>query len=821
MQAFEEFLQYKTRVPVRGAIMMNEAMDSVVLVKGWKKGANWSFPRGKINKDEDDLDCAIREVYEETGYDIKAAGLVPDAEDVHYIEMTMRDQQMRLYVFRNIPMDTHFEPRTRKEISKIQWYRLSDLPAFVKKKHPQNPNQDRVQAAQNANKFYMVAPFLKGLKQWVVKQKQKDAQRIASGTHFIPQPIIDDILTEEEPGTDNNISYFGGQSFINGRPQASMAGQSAAADRMADATAALKGLLKIQPPTQGLQTYDPNTSSVSRSTAAASTTGDALLAMLRGNPNPPGQLSVQSATMPQTPLDLTYSTAPTPRKPQHGHPRPPQFSALPPPPAFPFPAEPSPFPHNQINSQPFNNRPFNNQLFNHQTINARRPDLLTGVIAQQKALEDELQRRERSQQLLHPQPRPPPVQQAVFNGGTVHGPVMPQSLLQQTPASGASLPQITSNAQFPTVHGPILSSNAKQVPPKLTSHSLALLNAFKNRDDAARNAVASADLALQGFKQSASNLPPAATLAHGYDSLPVRTMPQMAPDTSARHVGAGGGKAPENEAHKSSLLDMFRQPAPLQPSQKAVLVATNGSSIAPTSSKADPSKESSPQNLLGLFEPKGSRSDRQAPNHAPKKGKGGTSALFDPKSMLARPSSSERGPQSGKSAGIPSEALPRLNGEHLPPGAITRIDSSIKGVDAQPKPFQPQILKRPDSSTASSANKSSIPFPANISTPTAQPQSTDRRPSQAPEHRQALLSLFGKSPASSSPMLSGPSNAGSNSERRDSLPSRGRVGSLASTTQTDLRSGSSTRRGSQAPMSPADKGFLLDFLNATVAKGAR
>ena len=109
--------------------MLNQALDAVVLVKGWKKGANWSFPRGKINKDEDDLDCAVREVYEETGYDIRAAGLVPETEEVKYIDIPMREQHIRLYVFRDIPMDTHFEPRTRKEISKIEWYRLSDLPA--------------------------------------------------------------------------------------------------------------------------------------------------------------------------------------------------------------------------------------------------------------------------------------------------------------------------------------------------------------------------------------------------------------------------------------------------------------------------------------------------------------------------------------------------------------------------------------------------------------------------------------------------------------------------------------------------------------------
>ena len=117
LAAYQEFLGYKTRVPVRGAILLNHDMDQVLLVKGWKKGASWSFPRGKINKDEKDLDCAIREVYEETGYDVKLAGLADDPESVKAIDVTMREQHMRLFVFRDVPEDTHFEPRTRKEIS--------------------------------------------------------------------------------------------------------------------------------------------------------------------------------------------------------------------------------------------------------------------------------------------------------------------------------------------------------------------------------------------------------------------------------------------------------------------------------------------------------------------------------------------------------------------------------------------------------------------------------------------------------------------------------------------------------------------------------
>ena len=174
-EAFERFLKYKTRVPVRGAILLNEAMDAVILVKGWKKNANWSFPRGKINKEEPDLACAVREVYEETGYDLEAAGLVGDGEDIKSIEVTMREQSLKLFVFRDVPTDTHFEPRTRKEISKIQWYKLSELPTIKKNKQQQEEKGEAL--ANNANKFYMVAPFLGHLKKWIAQQRKIDKSR--------------------------------------------------------------------------------------------------------------------------------------------------------------------------------------------------------------------------------------------------------------------------------------------------------------------------------------------------------------------------------------------------------------------------------------------------------------------------------------------------------------------------------------------------------------------------------------------------------------------------------------------------------------------
>lgn len=150
--------------------MLNQDMDQVVLVKGWKKSATWSFPRGKINKDEPDLDCAVREVFEETGHDLKEASRIADNQD--FVETTIRAQHIKLYIFPGVPMNTHFEPRTRKEISEIEWCKLSELPAMKRQERKQEGRGEDL--AINAKRFYMVAPFMAELKRWIAKQKSAE-----------------------------------------------------------------------------------------------------------------------------------------------------------------------------------------------------------------------------------------------------------------------------------------------------------------------------------------------------------------------------------------------------------------------------------------------------------------------------------------------------------------------------------------------------------------------------------------------------------------------------------------------------------------------
>ncbi|CAO2826040.1 unnamed protein product [Amaranthus hypochondriacus] len=151
---FKDFKSYKVRVPVTGAIILDQTYERCILVKGWK-GTSWSFPRGKKSKDEEDHACAVREVLEETGFDV--SGLLSKEE---YIEVIFGQQRVRLYIIAGVTDDTAFAPLTKKEISEIAWQRLDDL---------QPASDDVISHSVTGLKLYMVAPFLKSLKSWISK----------------------------------------------------------------------------------------------------------------------------------------------------------------------------------------------------------------------------------------------------------------------------------------------------------------------------------------------------------------------------------------------------------------------------------------------------------------------------------------------------------------------------------------------------------------------------------------------------------------------------------------------------------------------------
>ncbi|KAJ1986454.1 mRNA-decapping enzyme subunit 2 [Dimargaris cristalligena] len=187
-KAYQDFLNYKFQVPVCGAIILNPTLDRCLLVKGWAARSTWGFPRGKINQEEAEPTCAVREVLEETGFDIR-----PNLNTQEFIEMIVARQRVRLYIVPNVPEDTVFVPQTRKEISQIEWHTIRDLPMSRSKKsstgtrHPgrsQSPSfsPSETESEPTVNrKFYLIAPFIGPLQQWIARRRQgaKSGRRAA------------------------------------------------------------------------------------------------------------------------------------------------------------------------------------------------------------------------------------------------------------------------------------------------------------------------------------------------------------------------------------------------------------------------------------------------------------------------------------------------------------------------------------------------------------------------------------------------------------------------------------------------------------------
>ncbi|KAI4155379.1 MAG: hypothetical protein LQ340_001021 [Diploschistes diacapsis] len=829
-KAFSEFLAYKTRVPVRGAILLNDTLDEVVLVKGYKKGSSWSFPRGKINKDEKDIDCAIREVYEETGYDIRAAGLVIKEEGVRSIDITMREQNMKLFVFPGVPKDTHFEPRTRKEISKIEWYRLSDLPTLKKLKHQQQ-QQNGQELARNANKFYMVAPFLVPLKKYIGHLRKRNGS-ISLANQQVNSLLVreaqDDhasaptVNTEHVPANNDMIRLMAQlrQSRQASR-ESNLPEVSEPAVPAQDSSLQLKSLLNVS------SESPPKTAEADDSAGSRATKANAMLSLLRGN-----WIERKPGLPPQTPYDQVISQpSRPPLSPKHHIAREEYASSFAKPPTFLFPP-----------AQPSN-----------------------AAVQQRRSF------------------RQPVVAPSDSNDHSVHSshhstqPLQPSQLLQKksiAPYAAAAPHQWTGDPKF-SRESKIADDRqnigppASKLPmPKLNAHSSALLSLFREpsapkEPESMSVAQLSADQAHKPPELSASR---STTVLPSYYPFGKPTLSDIIGSSSALAPSLPGstvkGSPRSILQHQENLLNLFKSPSlagkaspSLMPPPTPVELAANQlpassdasgpqSSMDAEESVAQPTTShlpirTRPKESLDLSGPnlsatvtgplnvpqfesiprpagKKSRTARQQQTMQPS-----STESQQPIRILTRPRSSHKSPpETGSRLSKPLE--PRLSSRQSPRQRKVNMPSCDS-----PKPFQPQILKRP------------VGVPPPMKQPVVkqpQPQKILSRPTnleepshdQAFDQRAALLSLFGRpgtnrsligpsaglpvSPLSEKPVgesvLASPTGVG-----------RSRVGSIQSK-EGDALLGSG-RQTPKVTASPHDRKFLLGFLDGVAKEGRR
>ena len=155
-EILSKWKMFKHAVPTNGAIILDETMRYVLLVQGFWAKASWGFPKGKVFEEESEANCAIREVLEETGYDIS-----DKLVDNEYLQININDQVIRLYIVPNVSIQTKFEPRTRREIKEVRWFRIDELPIHRK------DLRTKEALGYSPNAFFMVIPFVKALRKWV------------------------------------------------------------------------------------------------------------------------------------------------------------------------------------------------------------------------------------------------------------------------------------------------------------------------------------------------------------------------------------------------------------------------------------------------------------------------------------------------------------------------------------------------------------------------------------------------------------------------------------------------------------------------------
>ncbi|NWI89731.1 DCP2 hydrolase, partial [Pitta sordida] len=168
-KVLDEWKEYKMGVPTYGAIILDETLENVLLVQGYLANSGWGFPKGKVNKEEAPHDCAAREVFEETGFDIK--DYICKEE---YIELRINDQLARLYIIPGVPKNTKFNPKTRKEIRNIEWFSINKLPCH------RNDMTPKSKLGLAPNKFFMAIPFIRPLRDWI-SQRTGDSSGSENG----------------------------------------------------------------------------------------------------------------------------------------------------------------------------------------------------------------------------------------------------------------------------------------------------------------------------------------------------------------------------------------------------------------------------------------------------------------------------------------------------------------------------------------------------------------------------------------------------------------------------------------------------------------
>lgn len=107
-------------VPLSGAVLISDDGRLLLVKNNFAK--TWSFPKGKLADTETAQEAAVRECFEETGYDISNK-----IETKNVIVKKCNRRLIHLYVITNVPSNYEFKPQNQNEIAKVAWFPINHM----------------------------------------------------------------------------------------------------------------------------------------------------------------------------------------------------------------------------------------------------------------------------------------------------------------------------------------------------------------------------------------------------------------------------------------------------------------------------------------------------------------------------------------------------------------------------------------------------------------------------------------------------------------------------------------------------------------------
>jgi len=150
---FKKLSEFKRKIPVCGAIILDNTYSWVLLVRHGRYGS-WTFPRGKIEEGESMVVCAVREVAEETGLDISH-----DIREELCLVRRPNGKPVILFLVGGFSIDKlKFRSNCLDEIGGFSWFHLDDL---------MNDGPYCSGEGEDVG-FFDMSPFISQIREWAV-----------------------------------------------------------------------------------------------------------------------------------------------------------------------------------------------------------------------------------------------------------------------------------------------------------------------------------------------------------------------------------------------------------------------------------------------------------------------------------------------------------------------------------------------------------------------------------------------------------------------------------------------------------------------------